>query len=125
MPPGAPPAFPGMPPPGAFPGASPFPSPLPGMPGVSGYVTFDFNLVCNPVYSHTPRAPPPGFPMPPGFPTGMMHFIPHPSHARPETHYQALSEMDAGRYLDVPADCEVYLRAAHNIFAGLVSSRED
>ena len=47
MPPGAPPAFPGMPPPGAFPGAPPFP-PLPGMPGMPpGYVTFVFNLARN------------------------------------------------------------------------------
>jgi hypothetical protein len=40
IPPGAPPAFPGMPPPpGAFPGVPPFPPPIPGMPGMPpGYV---------------------------------------------------------------------------------------
>lgn len=52
MPPGAPPAFPGMPPPGAFPGAPPFPPPLPGMPGMPpGYVNVLFNLVHN-LYTH-------------------------------------------------------------------------
>ena len=53
MPPGAPPAFPGMPPPpGVFPGAPPFPPPLPGMPGMPpGYVTFVSLPICVLTYS--------------------------------------------------------------------------
>ncbi|KAI0306268.1 hypothetical protein B0F90DRAFT_1808024 [Multifurca ochricompacta] len=63
MHPGAPPAFPGMPPPpGAFPGAPPFPPSIPGMPGLP------------------PGPPPPGFPVLPGFPPppGMMPPFPPP-----------------------------------------------
>ncbi|KAI0271196.1 hypothetical protein BGY98DRAFT_1006602 [Russula aff. rugulosa BPL654] len=63
IPTGAPPAFPGFPPPpGAFPGAPPFPPQLPGMPGMP------------------PGPLPPGFPVPPGFPPppGMMPPFPRP-----------------------------------------------
>ena len=57
MPPGAPPAFPGMPPPpGVFPGAPPFPPPLPGMPGMPPGYVFNFTLnLCTHVFVGLPR----------------------------------------------------------------------